>query len=292
MNEKFPVPQAERIVGDFKDLNPDLFSDTEHVFSTNTSGEVITDPREILKRIFQEYSPIPYNDFEIVKTARDLELIQLATGTIKEWAKVYGRTEFVDITPDHIHFFKKGGTAKFTNGDVLLGAHSPILGDVLVDRLDDLSTCICIFHELWHACAAYTAIQVTTLGEIDTYRSGFSIKSRDGKREMFDHLEEALVGHATKRFVDEVLRKRDDFKELIQDHENGDKSIDTTRQVELTELLEYIDIVYEKNSEDYKSRDEIIDMFIRAQVTGNILPVARLIEKTFGKGYFRKLSEF
>ena len=109
---------------------------------------------------------------------------------------------------------------------------------------------------------------------------------------MFDHLEEALVGHATKRFVDEVLRKRDDFKELIQDHENGDKSIDTTRQVELTELLEYIDIVYEKNSEDYKSRDEIIDMFIRAQVTGNILPVARLIEKTFGKGYFRKLSEF
>jgi hypothetical protein len=109
---------------------------------------------------------------------------------------------------------------------------------------------------------------------------------------MFHYLDEALVGHATKRFVDEVLRTRADFIEQIEEAEIDGNIIDTTRQRELSDFLKYLDIVFERNSEDFTGRKEILDMFMNAQVTGNLLPVARLIEKAFGKGAFRKLSEF
>jgi hypothetical protein len=70
------------------------------------------------------------------------------------------------------------------------------------------------------------------------------------------------------------------------------KEIDTTRQSELDELLSYIDALYTRNKDTFSNRDEILDMFMRAQVTGNLLPPARLITSTFGEKAFRDLSAF
>lgn len=39
------------------------------------------------------------------------------------------------------------------------------------------------------------------------------------------------------------------------------------------------------------TNEEVFDMFVDVNVTGNYLPVARIMEKTFGKGSFRKLGE-
>lgn len=292
MIEKFPVPQAERLVGNFEDFNLDFYDDS---FSRNeeskNEGDVITDPKKVLRRLFEEYSSGSL-DMELEKSERDREILKIATEAVKSIATEYGRENFVEITENHIHFFPDGGVEELTKGRLAIGSHATVLGEAFVDRRDDLATAITIFHELWHTLASHNAIQIKTDGELDWYRSGFSILSRDGKKKMFHHLDEALVGHATKRFVNEVLRQRPDFAQQIEEVEIDGGEVDTTRQRELGDFLKYLDIVLERNGEDFTDRKELLDKFMKAQIIGNLLPVARLIEKTFGKGAFRKLSEF
>lgn len=292
MKETFPVPQAERVVGKFEDFNSDFYNDSfDREKESKDEGEVITDPKEVLTRLFKEYSTGSLEN-ELEKSERDLEIIKIATEAVKNMAAEYGREDFVELTDDHIHLFPDGGVEELTNGRLVIGSHSTVLGESFVDRRDDLATAITTFHELWHTLASHNAIQVKIDGKLDWYRSGFSIMSRDGKKKMFHHLDEALVGHATKRFVNEVLRQRPDFVAEIEMIESGEGEVDTTRQRELTDFLEYLDVVLERNKGEFSDREEILDLFMKAQVTGNILPVARLVDGTFEKGAFRKLSEF
>jgi hypothetical protein len=292
MNEKFQAPQAEVLVGNFDDFNPNLLSDGKKKFSTTHEGEVINNPELILKRIFHEYATEPNGEIEIQKTARDLEIIELAKDAVKQIAEEFGRTEFIDISNNHIHFVEAGGVEKYTEGRLSDGSHASVLGELMVDRGDDLSTAITTFHELWHTIASYNAIQVTTDGRLDWYRAGFSLKSRDGEKSMFSGLQEALVGHATKRFVEEFLRRRPDFSELIKEAESSVSGIDTSRQHELDELNRLLDAIVERNPGEYDDREELLNMFMMADVTGNLLPVARLIDSSFGKGSFRRLGKF
>ncbi len=49
--------------------------------------------------------------------------------------------------------------------------------------------------------------------------------------------------------------------------------------------------LYEKNKNDFQSQEEVFDLFAKAALSGRLLPIVRLIEKTFGKGSFRRLGE-
>ena len=59
---------------------------------------------------------------------------------------------------------------------------------------------------------------------------------------------------------------------------------------ERKQLNNLIDDLFEKNNEEFSSREEVFNMFAKVVMTGRLLPVARLIEKTYGKGSFRKLG--
>lgn len=56
-------------------------------------------------------------------------------------------------------------------------------------------------------------------------------------------------------------------------------------------LDELISDLYEKNKSDFSSREEIFGLFAKASLTGRLLPIAKLIEKTYGKGSFKQLGE-
>ncbi|MBX4190155.1 hypothetical protein KW791_02580, partial [Candidatus Parcubacteria bacterium] len=49
--------------------------------------------------------------------------------------------------------------------------------------------------------------------------------------------------------------------------------------------------LYEKNKTEFQSPEEVFTLFAKAALSGRLLPVARLIEKTYGKGKFRELGE-
>lgn len=52
-----------------------------------------------------------------------------------------------------------------------------------------------------------------------------------------------------------------------------------------------IEELYDRNKIDFDSEDDVLALFIKGGFDGNIMPVARLVEKTFGKGSFRELGE-
>ncbi|MDD5547462.1 MAG: hypothetical protein PHN74_00975 [Candidatus Pacebacteria bacterium] len=64
----------------------------------------------------------------------------------------------------------------------------------------------------------------------------------------------------------------------------------SAREKEREDLDNIIDDIYEK-SKRTMSKKEIFDEFAKANFSGNLLPLARMVENTLGKGYFRKIAE-
>lgn len=52
-----------------------------------------------------------------------------------------------------------------------------------------------------------------------------------------------------------------------------------------------MDKIVEKNSGKFKNKEEVLMVFAKGMITGNILPLGRLLDRTFGKGIFRKIGE-
>lgn len=52
-----------------------------------------------------------------------------------------------------------------------------------------------------------------------------------------------------------------------------------------------IDKIFERNLEKFKDREDVFEIFAKGMMTGDILPIGRLVEGTFGKGTLRSISE-
>ncbi|MDO8668735.1 MAG: hypothetical protein Q7K65_00390 [Candidatus Buchananbacteria bacterium] len=63
------------------------------------------------------------------------------------------------------------------------------------------------------------------------------------------------------------------------------------RYRERTKLYKILDKLLVDSGGMFKNREEIFNVFAKANFTGNYLPLARIIEKILGKGSFRKLAE-
>ncbi len=93
--------------------------------------------------------------------------------------------------------------------------------------------------------------------------------------EALQELEKMQARDATSaevREFDRAFRKQHGFSALTisYSHERGD----------YVEILEYIS---EKNPEEFPKLPDVHGVFVRAMMNGEILPLARVIEKTFGK---------
>jgi len=143
----------------------------------------------------------------------------------------------------------------------------------------------------------------------------------NGSEFYFNDIEEALTEELTKRFdkeyfgsipaLAEEIRKRNNLRSRIKDkvaageimgctekmEKIGGESVtrwraeDYSYQEQRKELWDLIKDVWHKNPKQFKSVEDIFSMFAEAHFTGRRLKVARLIEKTYGKGSFRKLGE-
>jgi len=51
------------------------------------------------------------------------------------------------------------------------------------------------------------------------------------------------------------------------------------------------DKLYTKNADQFSNREEVFTVFAKAMLTGNILPVGRLVDRTFGRGTLRRIGE-
>ncbi|HAV11746.1 MAG TPA: hypothetical protein DCX32_04390 [Candidatus Moranbacteria bacterium] len=172
------------------------------------------------------------------------------------------------------------------------------------------------FHELMHLFG-FSRI-VLEGGKSDGYadvsfeRTGLAISSsKDEKDQYFGYINEAVTTELTNRFHarmkshemfrDEVwiLKKRygahEPFPPVLwmREGEGGDPDpvARVTYEEEHEKAMAMFEHIHEKNPEKFKSAEEVFDFFAKAYFSGRLLPVARLIEKTYGKGFFRKIGE-
>jgi hypothetical protein len=50
--------------------------------------------------------------------------------------------------------------------------------------------------------------------------------------------------------------------------------------------------IFQQNKGDFESKEEVFEVFAKAMMTGNILTLGKLVDKTFGEGTFRDIGEF
>ena len=62
------------------------------------------------------------------------------------------------------------------------------------------------------------------------------------------------------------------------------------RMDERKKLDSLVDMILSSSKNEYTNRKEVIDVFMRANFSGKLLPLARLIEKSLGKGSFRSIG--
>ena len=121
--------------------------------------------------------------------------------------------------------------------------------------------------------------------KLETYRLGFSVVSRDGGVIYFNDIEEAITEIIARSFFREVLLNSVLFKE----EKRG--VFDKFYSAEISSLNKLVDDLWEENKRSYPNRDDILKLFISVKLNGRPLQLARLLEKTFGSGFFRFLGE-
>jgi hypothetical protein len=233
--------------------------------------------------------PIPY--LEVEKSEVELLIIEIVEESVYATMSVYGRKIDVPIDLRKVHVLNEGGTEEYTDRFVG-GAFAPNYNSVLVDRDNSkVNFAMRLFHEFFHL-KSYSAQQLIRQGtgkfKSEFYRDGFSVVSRDGEKVFFTDLNEAVTELMTIRFYEEVIKKHPIFQDEFQD---GKEPFHRAREVEIEKFEELVDDLWIKNKDKYKNRLDIENIFIDAAVNGNLLPVGRIVERTYGKGSFRKIGE-
>jgi hypothetical protein len=85
-------------------------------------------------------------------------------------------------------------------------------------------------------------------------------------------------------FIDDVYWAKEDAEGVLRGRR-------LTYPQERRVLNVLIDRLFEINRGQFKDREEVFDVFAKAMFSGNILPLGRLIDGSFGPGTFRKIGE-
>lgn len=168
--------------------------------------------------------------------------------------------------------------------------------------------------------ADITLRKMNELASMNIRRSGFSIGTANGKRLLFHKLNESVITELAIRFeknhmtrwpeLEGELKIRDEIVRQIADREHisteevgqtiagikgsestGYKYVTYTYHEERKRFNFLIDELYNRNKDSFESREQVFILFATATLTGRLLSIARLIEKTFGKGSFKMLGE-
>lgn len=269
--EKFNNPYHDDIVG----------------VPTPEQGEMEAITKDTVK-IIERKGRAKIEDFEIQKTARDVDILNFARESVEDLMKQYGREKDIDVPLSHIHILEPDGTKKYLER-YFAGAHSTVGASILADRdPSDVQFCLTCFHEILHL-KSFSSVQFTKTEKpvLKQYRSGLSVRSRDGKEVYFTDLEEGVIGLLSQKFYDTKLKSSPLFEEELK---KGEGEFYIGRKKETEKLQKIVDELWEKNQDSFSSREEILDLFVDAQINGNLLTIGKLIERTFGKGSFREIG--
>jgi hypothetical protein len=149
-------------------------------------------------------------------------------------------------------------------------------------------------------------------------QSGMEIHAKGGKN-YFRGLSEAIIEELTMRFdrqyfqdfppLEDVIKYRAEIEQEVAEpkYEDAKEISEVVTKPEgdgyRTTIKPYvygkqrrilrsvISKIYDTNEGQYPSKEVVFELFAKAELSGRLLEVARIIEQSLGKGSFRKLGE-
>lgn len=319
--EQFPLNQKKsginRVVGFESDKEEEFLQYFKNQFETNYSDSKEKDKtpeqQELIKRINDEMRDFlaQYNVDSIKVFAENIHIIDKSKFSKEELQKIQQ------------HFGTESGFYSALKQGVV------IMEDYDVSKLYFLQTLVhellhlqgfYSYQKSEEEAADLTLEKQGDLVSINIRRSGFSIGTTDGKRLFFHKLNESVITEMEIRFENRYMAQWPELQEEISARNEYIKQVAKRDKVDIERVKEtvagiktdrlggyklvsypyhderqqfnaLVDKLYDKNKDDFESREQVFDLFADATLTGRLLPVARLIEKTFGKGSFRVIGE-
>lgn len=221
------------------------------------------------------------------------------------------------------HFGSDFGTGRaYVEGQSIVLHEDDVRGSRLVFAL-------VVFHEMFHVKSLFIqhAVEKKNINDkastrITTYRKGLLVCPPQTKRDddsedhvHFDGLNEAVTAQAEKIFFDKLLDNPlfvDERKKLYSDEalafkkelfEDLGMTEDEIIDVKIEKRREYIRIGYSRQRlvleyvcreiarDRSVSEEEVFNKFVKSQFDGHLLELGNLVEKSFGKGSFRRLGD-
>lgn len=263
---------------------------------------------------------------EYPKSEKEIALIDFAN---EETSRLMQETgiEPYDVPLDNFHIVPPELYKKIGSGGVATAfiTRQGMIFDAQRFRDNPVYFGAVALHELLHL-KAHLSMEVW--GENDEvektpYREGVTVKALQrygysGKyHEHFAGLHEAIVAETEKRLLGKLLdhpelakekewlmsdEAKEMRKELSEEKEIPEDSIvwvgkkgandwETIGYLRQRDVLNYVcEEIQKQFSDEYQSADDVYKLFLNAHFTGRLLSIARLVEKTFGKGSFRLLG--
>ncbi|TAK95620.1 hypothetical protein EPO05_03615 [Patescibacteria group bacterium] len=279
------------------------------------------DKEEVLQEAKARFNNQEFRDLqgkERPKTPEDLQIIDLANQVTNGLRREYGLGNF-DIPSQNIHIINKEDWPNDKEGAFF----TPMLQTIgAVEQPSRLVLMKNIIHEMLHF-KSYGALQFVHGDEarVDQYRGGLTVHTRDGENVYFTDLDEAVTEELTRQLLKQVagdsllvqeiketqrvMRENPDAitgtGELLFGEETYYAEIDNQSEVITTEsftrtkeraiLNTLMNKILEFNGQEFKDREAVFAVFVKAMLTGNILPLGRLIDMTFGGGTFKQIGE-
>ncbi len=277
---------------------------------------------EKFKERFKKQEILP---FERVKTPEEINIINSISRFMPEFLREYGGEpeELLasENIQEHIHFIdvnklpdeekeklkKRGGkvhgACRYAKGEVKIYSQE--------ENANLLPVANDIVHELIHMNSYNRVTYYTKVDDFDTEKVGFEILSKDRKYFYFTEIQENTTDELKRRFDEKyfstINELKSDLKERGEIAERdkcapqdiiffSEKIKDDlwkstiSREIRPNNFEKMITEIYSKNKKDFVSEEEVFKVFIVAMLSGKLLKMARLIEKTYGKGSFRNLA--
>ena len=200
--------------------------------------------------------------------------------------------------------------------------------EILPSKIGLLNTAVALVHELIHANSFFsvtlTKKMITDGNYAENRQVGLELFRKDNNPEkigasdkenleFFKNFNEAVTEELTKRFCEQYFREMPILRDEIDDREKSNgptpQAPDDTlpafkvalEHAEKDPLYGYvnerivfagmIDAIYHSNKDKFQGTEDVFKMFSTAMFTGKVLDLARLIEKTFGKGSFKTIGK-
>ena len=169
---------------------------------------------KILHEMDEQFDDQEFRDLvgkEREKTSEELQIIQLANRATNEVRRKYGLRDF-EVPAENIHVIKEDEWPKRWRGSAEYAAR--LQGVAMREEHSNIAFSQKTVHEMLHF-KSYNALQVigSEHPQMDDYRVGLTVNTRDGKVRYFTNLNEAVTEEMTKEIVfrikDDVLFEKE-----------------------------------------------------------------------------------